>query len=552
MKAAIYSRKSKFSEKGDSIENQLILCEEYGRSIGVTEFIRYEDEGFSGGNTDRPQFQAMMRDAKAKKFEVLICYRLDRISRNVSDFNYTIDELKKYNISFISIREQFDTTTPMGRAMMNIAAVFAQLERETIAERIKDNMLELAKTGRWLGGTPPLGYRSEGIEYIDDNSKTKKLFKLTLVQEEIELVKLIYKLYLQYKNYSSVANYLCRNNYKGKNGGEFSRHTVQKIIINPVYCIADETILAYFKEKGSIIYRAPQGNNCGLMVYNKREGGKNEKPAAEWIISIGKHEAIIDSATWIKCTKIQEKNNSKQSQKSSTGEKFLLSGVLHCGHCGSSMSSWSHLNKKTNQMERYYRCNLKQRASNRCSCKMLNAYFAEDLILDFINQINSEAIIKNLITIRDEIINTNDEYKEILNLKSNIEKNNKILQGLIRKFALMDDDIEIVELFKAQIDEVKAKNIQLEKQIKELLSKKELVGAVDFDISEFTASFGKFKEFSKHLSVQENRNLLLNLIDHVVWNSEERILTVNWIKSDSVNPVLCIGDGCRQDHAASS
>jgi site-specific DNA recombinase len=183
---------------------------------------------------------------------------------------------------------------------------------------------------------------------------------------------------------------------------------------------------------------------------------------------------------------------------------------------------------------------------------MLNAYFAEDLILDFINQINSEAIIKNLMTIRDEIINTNDEYKEILNLKSNIEKNNKILQGLIRKFALMDDDIEIVELFKTQIDEVRAKNIELEKQIKELLSKKELVGAVDFDISEFTASLGKFKEFSKHLSVQENRNLLLNLIDHVVWNSEERTLTVNWLKSDSVNPVLCIGDGCRQDHAASS
>lgn len=542
MKAAVYSRKSKFSEKGDSIENQLVLCEDYGRSIGVTEFIRYEDEGFSGGNTDRPQFQAMMKDAKAKKFQVIICYRLDRISRNVSDFNYTIDELKKYNISFISIREQFDTTTPMGRAMMNIAAVFAQLERETIAERIKDNMLELAKTGRWLGGTPPLGYRSEGMEYIDDNGKTKKLFKLTLVQEEIELVKLIYALYLQNKNYSSVANYLCRNNYKGKNGGEFSRHTVQQIIINPVYCIADDAILAYFKEKGSIVCAVPQGDNCGLMVYNKREGGKNEKPSSEWIISIGKHEAIIDSETWIRCVKIQEKNNSKQSQKASTGEKFLLSGVLICGHCGSSMSSWSHLNKKTNQLERYYRCNLKQRASNRCSSKMLNAYFAEEHIIDFINQINSAAIIKNLMVIRDEIINTNDEYKEILNLRSYIEKNNKILQGLIRKFALMDDDIEIVELFMAQINEVRAKNIELEKQIKSLLSKKELVDTVDFDISEFTSSLDKFWDFSKHLSIQENRDLLLNLIEYVIWNSEEKILTVNWIKSDAVNSVLCIGE----------
>lgn len=150
--AAIYSRKSIFTGKGESIENQIQLCKEYGDRLGIKKYLIYEDEGFSGGNTNRPKFQQLIKDAENKKFDVLICYRLDRISRNVADFSSTLELLEKNNISFISISEQFDTATPMGRAMVYIASVFAQLERETIAERVRDNMLQLAKTGRWFGG----------------------------------------------------------------------------------------------------------------------------------------------------------------------------------------------------------------------------------------------------------------------------------------------------------------------------------------------------------------------------------------------------------------
>ncbi len=98
---------------------------------------------------------------KRQKPDYLVCYRLDRISRNVSDFSALIEELNDRNISFVCIKEEFDTSKPMGKAMMYIASVFAQLERETIAERVRDNMLMLARTGRWLGGTTPLGYTSE-------------------------------------------------------------------------------------------------------------------------------------------------------------------------------------------------------------------------------------------------------------------------------------------------------------------------------------------------------------------------------------------------------
>ena len=102
-------------------------------------------------------FKRMMADSKNEKVEYIVCYRLDIISRNVSDFSSLITVLNDRNIAFVSVKEQFDTSTPMGRAMMYIASVFAQLERETIAERIRDNMLMLARTGRWLGGTSPTG-----------------------------------------------------------------------------------------------------------------------------------------------------------------------------------------------------------------------------------------------------------------------------------------------------------------------------------------------------------------------------------------------------------
>ena len=154
---AIYSRKSRFTGKGESIGNQVELCREYIRTAFGQEYaekaIVFEDEGFSGGNLNRPGFKRMMEAARDRRFQAVVVYRLDRISRNISDFSTLIQELGRLGIDFVSIRENFDTSSPMGRAMMYIASVFSQLERETIAERIRDNMHELAKTGRWLGGT---------------------------------------------------------------------------------------------------------------------------------------------------------------------------------------------------------------------------------------------------------------------------------------------------------------------------------------------------------------------------------------------------------------
>lgn len=121
------------------------------------------------------------------------------------------------------------------------------------------------------------------------------------------------------------------------------QYTVLQILTNPVYCTADKKAFEYFKSKGSIV-EGKINSNKGLMAYNKRKNGKKENPIDQWIISTGEHLGAIPSAKWIQCQHILDTVRKKSSNKSGTGNKFLLSGLLKCEHCGSSMCSWSRNN----------------------------------------------------------------------------------------------------------------------------------------------------------------------------------------------------------------
>lgn len=171
---------------------------------------------------EQTQFQKMLRDIKLNKPEYVVCYRLDRISRNVSDFSSLIEDLNSYNISFVCIKEEFDTSKPMGKAMMYIASVFAQLERETIAERVRDNMLMLARTGRWLGGTTPTGFTSEKIQEIIIDGKIKTSCKLKDNPEELKTIDCILEKFLELRSISGVSKYLIKQGIKSRTGKIFS------------------------------------------------------------------------------------------------------------------------------------------------------------------------------------------------------------------------------------------------------------------------------------------------------------------------------------------
>lgn len=447
MSVAIYSRKSKYTGKGESVENQIQLCKEYAvKNLGYEnkDFIIYEDEGFSGSNTNRPEFQRMLTDIKEKKIDLIICYRLDRISRNVLDFLNLIEILNKYNIGFVSIREQFDTTTPMGRAMMCIASVFAQLERETIAERIKDNMVQLAKTGRWLGGNLPTGFKSEPVITNEEGGKAKKEYRLIPIQEEILLVKEIYNKFLELKSLSAVENYLFINCKKTKKGADFNRHSIKIILRNPVYAIADKNVYKYLKSKGYIICSdISEFNNInGLIGYNKTKQTSDSRSIKyrdvdQWIIAVGKHEGIIPGRDWIDVQKLLEENKSK-SYKREMSSNALLSGILICRECGSFMRPKSMKRYTADgNIVFYYICEKKEKSKkSKCHNKNINGNRIDFQIIESLKEIMR---VLGLAFIKDEIwdsINIREKRSFIKSIISQILWNGEKIVII-----LADDDM---------------------------------------------------------------------------------------------------------------
>lgn len=438
----IYSRKSKYTGKGESIENQVEMCKDYLLShikdVDEKKIVIYEDEGCSAKNLERPMFKKMISDSKKEKVDYIVCYRLDRISRNVSDFSSLIIDLNNRNISFVSIKEQFDTSTPMGRAMMYIASVFAQLERETIAERIRDNMLMLARTGRWLGGTSPTGYKSEKVEQLVVDGKSKQMFKLKLIPDEADLVKLIFKKFIETNSLTKVETYLIQNSIKTKNGKAFTRFTIKNILENPVYMIADETAFKFFRDNGVEFsdendIKSKFDGQHGIMSYNKtiqKEGKRHyTRDIKDWIVSVGKHEGIISSSDWITVQEQLAQNSSKSYHKPKSNVA-LLSGLLFCGNCGDYMRP--KLSKRKNANGEYiysYLCQLKEKSHlHNCKMKNPNGNTLDKAVCEEIKKltIDNSQFLQEIFKAKKEISMQTENYKdEILKISqslSNIEK----------------------------------------------------------------------------------------------------------------------------------
>lgn len=162
LRIGIYPRKSVYRDNSDSVQVQITACKDYARLMFKDQELDFriydKDEGFSGKNTHRPSFTELMADVKADELDIIIVYKLDRISRSVKDFSEIYETLQQHNVSFLSVKESFDTSTPMGRTVMYILSAFAQLERENTAERVADNMASLGEAGKWTGGTLPPGH----------------------------------------------------------------------------------------------------------------------------------------------------------------------------------------------------------------------------------------------------------------------------------------------------------------------------------------------------------------------------------------------------------
>ena len=541
MIAAIYSRKSKFTGIGESIDNQIEMCKEYARihlaDRNITDFLVYEDEGFSGGNTNRPEFQRLISDAKANKFNILICYRLDRISRNVADFSGTLETLQKHDIDFISIKEQFDTSTPMGRAMIYIASVFAQLERETIAERSRDNMTERAKTGRWLGGIAPIGFKAKQVRYLDENMKERKLMQLVPIEDELKLVKTLYEKYLELKSLSAVETWTLQNNITTKRGCNFNKSNLKNLLTNPVYVRADEKVVHYLESLG-ITVCGKVNNSSGLLTYNKQKtvyGDNGEvkrlvRDKNEWIAAVSKHNGIIEADDWLKVQEIRKENKDKfpNSGKSHTA---LLSGKLRCAKCGSKMQvAHGHVSKTTGEKLCYYNCNLKRWSNGvRCNCKNASASEVDGVVKEALKDFskNKESLLKELSkNVKKESKNDTIKNKK-LSLNKKIKENESKINTLLDKLSI-DDSISDLIINKIKI--LKEENEKIKQELNSLNADelKENEDELNLDLIRMLLNKCSMIDTLDNDEIKEISNAL---IEDILWNGDTGDLTINFIGS---------------------
>ncbi len=544
---AIYSRKSKFTGKGESIGNQVELCKEYIRAhygeAALNHIIVYEDEGFSGGNLNRPDFKKMMDAAKKRQFNAIIVYRLDRISRNISDFAGLIEELSRLDIAFISIKEQFDTGTPMGRAMMYIASVFSQLERETIAERIRDNMHELAKTGRWLGGVTPTGYTSEAVQSVTIDGKAKKACKLKLIPEEAEIVKTIFDLYIETDSQTITEAELIKRGFKSKNHKYFTRFSIKAILQNPVYVIADQDAYDYFVKAESDLFsdREAFDGVHGIMAYNRtnQEKGKTTEflPPSEWIVSVGLHPGIIPGKAWVAVQRSLERNKAKSYRKPRSNEA-LVTGLLYCS-CGSRMYPKLSRRKTADGKPIYtYVCKMKERSQKTiCSGKNANGNTLDMAIIEQIKMLenNKGSFIDQLEQSRKFYTGNRAYYEERLTAmrqeKAALEKK---MEGLVDSLADLEDSIAKNHVTK-RIKQLNQECLEIDSRILELegLTSQHALSDIEFDVMRQLLTV--FKNSIDEMTIEQKRAAIRTIVRKVVWDGINAHIVLFGIQDEDID-----------------
>lgn len=524
---AIYARKSRFSSRSESVSTQVTLCREHcQRLFPDADFIVYDaDEGYSGKNTDRPDFQRLVDDIKSRRVNVVCVYRLDRISRSVSDFCELLDLFQRYHISFVSLRENFDTTTPMGRAMVFITSVISQLERETLAERVRDNLYELAKSGRWLGGVTPTGFEAKTITASRDPAK-RSMVVLSPVEEELSIVHTVYQQYMLSGSLSKLHQHCLAHNITSRNGIPFSRTTLRALLTNPVYCVADAAAYEYFSTHPCQLCadEADFDGVRGIMPFNRTTKDKSNfyRPQEEWIIAVGSHPGTITGAHWVRVQLMLEQNKELgRTFQSAPTESALLSGLIRCAHCGSVMRPKAYGNPLADGSRRFaYHCTRKLDTRSK-QCSMANAPGREvdNLVISQLGSISSRFSPSSAVAQLTGAAPVEDIQQSIRKQENAISSAQRKIDNLISAIAdgapaaLRDRLYSQIEDLQQQISQHQQTIASLNASIMDSQGRQDLAEHIQSLFSQFGDRFSS-------LTYDEKRRLIRSVVDRVVWDGE--------------------------------
>lgn len=537
MRIFIYSRKSKWTGRGESVENQIAMCRDYIqyniKDADSADIIEYEDEGYSGKNTKRPQFQKMMAEIKKRNCDYLVCYKLDRLGRNIADLANLIETLNKLNVSFISIKERFDTSTPIGKAMLYFAGVLAQMEREQIAERVRDNMIMLAKKGRWLGGNTPLGFDAEAEEKVSIDGKSKKSYRLVINEEDVKTVRFIFKEYLEKQSLIGIVKYFLSHDIRTKLGNEYTTTAIKDILTNPVYCTADREGYEYFFNLGcQVCMEAEEADGkYGLISYGKTSSAqyksKDNEPE-KWIIAKGKHKGIISGKDFSKIQRLLARNSSRgDTWRKPQNPVALLSGLLYCS-CGHLMRPKNYSSKQvTEKGERKfsYLCPYKDLThGEKCSVPNVQGNTLDELVCKEVLRYTEENsnIHKMLEKAVERMEGTKQEKVSSVDMiEQEIQKRKKEVQNLISVLAKSGGDDEFIAQIEQKVIRLNRECAALEKEKSEIDEEGFSITGDKQQIEILMEQLSSFKKLFDTLSVLEKREYLQLILDKVVWDGEQ-------------------------------
>ncbi|WP_094869776.1 recombinase family protein [Paenibacillus sp. VTT E-133280] len=378
-RVAIYVRVSteEQAEHGYSIDAQLKTLTDYSKLYNYEIYREYVDRGISGKSMDnRFELQQMLQDAKNNLFDTVLVWKFNRLARNAEHLSQIVNILNKNNVAFMSMTEQFDTSTSHGKFMLHIMGAVGQLERDTIVDNVKMGHKQRARTGKH-NGKLPLGYRS--VEDIVNGVRSRES-KVEIVPEEEVIILKIFERFATGRGFKSIANELNHEGYVTRSGGAFSISGVKEILDNPFF--------------------------VGRIRYGRYENwSEKRRKGLNTILETfdGIHPAIVSEELWSKVQYLRKKK-SVVSLKRFDGE-FLLTWLIRCPKCGAPMVANRTQNRKKDGSKvtrLYYSCsNFRNKGSKVCSANSIRKLEAENYVIERLKEVLAKpqilkAIVKNI------------------------------------------------------------------------------------------------------------------------------------------------------------
>ena len=398
-RCAIYTRKS--TDEGldmdfNSLDAQREACENYIRSQVAKGWQilpeHYDDGGFSGGNTKRPGLQKLLEDCQAGKVDIIVIYKLDRLSRSLCDFAELSKMFDEYHIDFCSVTQEINTSTSAGRMMLNILMTFAEYERSVVTERIRDKMSASRRKGIWVGGTVPLGY-------IVENKK------LVIHEEDAQIVRLIFQRFIETQSPKLIAHELNMAGKRTKKGRVWNTSHIYRILNNHTY-------------NGEVKYKEE--------------------------ICKGEQKRLVSAEVWNRTQEILAHNSPVSDRSRKLEIVAPLKGVLKCGHCGGAMMPT--YGKKNGRRYHYYLCcKDSKRSETECPVRQLPAGEIEEVVKSQLKVIMTQPAVLTALSDNAGIscsdilqIFESDFWTEI-----SAGEYNRLVQLLIERAVVWQDHIDI-------------------------------------------------------------------------------------------------------------